>query len=105
MKKLVSIIIILFIGHFCFGQAEEENEIALTYSVGLAYNQIWLQSNLYGTEEYGVSSSLFNWGITPYFTVAKGRLVLYSGINYSSCSRKQEYYSNVTSNSIVQDKW
>ena len=60
----------------------------------------------YGTDEYGVvSSSPFNWGITPYFSMAKGRLVLSTGINYSSCSRTQEYDSDVTLHSVLQDKW
>lgn len=107
MNKLLSIIIFLLLACHCFGQENEQPKNALTYSVGLAYNQIWLQSNCYGTEEYygAVSSSPFNWGITPYFSMAKGRLVLYSGINYSSCSRKQEYDSYVTSHSIILDKW
>jgi len=105
MKKTFLIIIIIFLACHCFGQEKEKTNSAFTYSVGLSYNQIWL--SCYGTEEYygAVSSSPFNWGITPYFSMAKGRLVLYSGINYSSCSRKQEYDSYVTSHSIIQDKW
>ena len=106
MKKPVFIVIILFVCCHCFGQEKEQQKKAFTYSVGLAYNQIWLQSNCYGTDEYGiVSSSPYNWGIMPYFSMTKGRLVLFSGINYSSCSRKQEYDSNVTLHSILQDKW
>ena len=105
MKKPVLIVIILLMGCHCFGQ-EKKPQRAFTYSAGLAYNQIWLQSNLYGTDEYGIlSSSPFNWGITPYFSMAKGRLVLSSGINYSSCSRTQEYDSDVTLHSVLQDKW
>lgn len=106
MKITVFVAVILLIGCRCFGQEKERSKNAFTYSAGIAYNQIWLQSNLYGTDEYGIlSSSPFNWGITPYFSMAKGRLVLSSGINYSSCSRTQEYDSDITFHSIEQDMW
>ena len=106
MKITVFVAVILLIGCRCFGQEKERSKSAFTYSAGIAYNQIWLQSYFYGTDEYGVvSSSPFNWGITPYFSMAKGRLVLSTGINYSSCSRKQEYDSDITFHSIEQDMW
>ena len=105
MKKTLSIIVVLLLACHCFSQEKEQQKSAFKYSVGLAYNQIWLQSNLYGADEYGVSSSPFNWGITPYFSMAKGRLVLSSGINYSSCSRTKKYYSDYFETLIHQDKW
>ena len=101
MKKLVSIIIILFIGHFCFGQAEEKNEIALTYSVGLAYNQIWLQSTLYGANEYSVFSSPFNWGVSPFFSLEKNRWKFNISCSYLSFSRNEQF----SETRILQDKW
>ena len=103
MKKPLSIIIVFLLAYHCFGQEKEQPKSAFTYSVGLSYNQIWLQSNLYGTDEYGVSSSPFNWGITPCFIMAKGRFVLSFGINFSSCARKKEAFTEKPY--YYHDKW
>ena len=97
MKRTVFVALILLVCCRCFGQSKE----SFTYSVGVAYSQIWLPSYCYGTNEYGVSSSPFNWGVTPYFSVTKGRFVQSYGIGFSSCSRTKEY-SSARHN---QDKW
>ena len=105
MKKQVFIILIILIGYHCFGQEKEQPKNAFTYSAGITYNQIWLQRYCYATDEYGISSSPNNWGVTPYFVMTKSWLMLYSGINYSSCSRTKKYYSDYYETLIHQDKW
>lgn len=104
MKNIVLIIIILM-GCQCFGQGAEQQKKPFTYSVGLAYSQIWLQRYCYATDEYGVSSSPFNWGVTPYFSMSKGRLVLSAGLNCSSFTRKKDYFSEYDKPSYYIDKW
>jgi hypothetical protein len=102
MKKTLSIIIVLLFACHCFGQEKEQQKKPFTYSAGVAYNQIWLQGNCYGTDEYGiVSSSPYNWGLTSYFSMYKGRHMLFSGINYSSCCRIKERSSAY----YERDKW
>ncbi len=103
MKKPLSIIVVLLLACHCFSQEKEQQISAFKYSAGLAYNQIWLQRYCYATDEYGVSSSPFNWSVTPYFTMAKGRLVLSSGINFSSCNRRKEGFTEIPN--YYYDKW
>lgn len=101
MKKTLSIIIVLLLAVHCFSQEIEQPKSAFSYSAGLAYNQIWLQSNLYGTDEYGVSSSPFNWGVSPFFSMRKNRLEFGFSCSYMSFLRK------VQSSEIrfLVDKW
>lgn len=109
MKITVFVAVILLIGCRCFGQEKERSKSAFTYSAGIAYNQIRLQRNCYAADEYGVSSSPFNWGVTPYFSVTKNRLSRFYGINFTSCSRRKDYFSELFSvyseKHINLDKW
>ena len=102
MKKPLSIIIVLLLAIHCFGQEKEQQKKPFTYSAGIAYHQIWLQSNCYGTNEYGaVSSSPFNWGVSPFFSMRKNRWEFGFSCSYLSFSRTQKY--SETHFSI--DKW
>lgn len=101
MKKPLSIIIVLLLACHCFGQEKEQQKSAFTYSAGLAYNQIWLQSNLYGADEYGVSSSPFNWGISPFFSMQKNRWKFGFSCSYQSLSRNYRY----SETRFYVDKW
>ena len=101
MKKPLSIIIVLLLACHCFGQENEQPKNAFTYSAGLAYNQIWLQSNMYGVTEYAVFTSPYNWGISPFFSMRKNRWDFSYGCSYMSFSRKQQY----SKTRIFIDKW
>ena len=101
MKKPLSIIIVLLLACHCFGQEKEQQKSAFTYSAGLAYNQIWLQSNLYGADEYGVSSSPFNWGVSPFFSMQKNRWKFNFSCSYQSLSRNYRY----SETRFYVDKW
>ena len=102
MKKPLSIIVVLLLAIHCFGQEKEQQKKPFTYSAGIAYHQIWLQSNCYGTNEYGaVSSSPFNWGVSPFFSMRKNRWEFGFSCSYLSFSRTQKY--SETHFSI--DKW
>lgn len=106
MKKTVFIFIILLVCCHCFGQEKAQPKSTFKYSAGIAYNQIWLQGNCYGTNEYGaVSSSPFNWGITPYFSMSKGKLMLSFGLNYLSFSRRKDFFTDDNKPSYDLDKW
>lgn len=100
MKKPLFIIILL-IGCHCFGQDKEQQKTAFKYSAGLAYSQIWLQSNLYGADEYGVSSSPFNLGVSPFFSMRKNRWEFRFGCSYLSFSRNYRY----SETRFYVDKW
>lgn len=102
MKKPVFILIILLVCCHCFGQEKEQQKRTFTYSAGLAYNQIWLQGNCYGTDEYGaVSSSPFNWGVSPFFSIQKNRWVFGFSCSYLSFSRNKKY----SETRFLKDKW
>ena len=101
MKKPLFIIIVLLLACYCFGQEKEQPKSAFTYSAGLAYSQIWLQSNLYGTDEYGMSSSPFNWGVSPFFSMRKNRWEFRFGCSYLSFSRNYRY----SETRFYVDKW
>lgn len=102
MKKAVFIVIILLVCHHCFSQEETQQKKPFTYSVGLSYNQIWLQGNCYGTDEYGaVSSSPFNWGVSSFFSIRKNRWAFCFGCSYMSFSRNQKY----SETRFFVDKW
>ncbi len=101
MKKTLSIITVLLLAIHCFGQEKEQTEKAITFSVGFAYNQIWLQGNLYGADEYGVSSSPFNWGVSPFFSMRKNRWTFNFGCSYMSFSRNYRY----SETHFYVDKW
>lgn len=102
MRKPVLIIMAFLICCQCLGQEKEQQKSAIKYSAGIAYNQIWLQSNCYGTDEYGtVSSSPFNWGVSPFFSIRNNRWEFGFSCSYLSFSRTQKYPK--TSFSI--DKW
>ena len=101
MKKPLSIIIVLLLACHCFGQEKEQQKSAFTYSAGLAYNQIWLQSNLYGADEYAVFSSPFNWGVSPFFSMQKNRWKFGFSCSYQSFSRN-ELFSETR---FLLDKW
>lgn len=102
MKKPILIILIIFLFYDCLGQEKKMPQNSFTYSIGLSYNQIWLQSNLYGTDEYGaVSSSPFNWGITPCFSMEIKRWNCFFSCSYLSFSRKTQY----SKTRILHDKW
>ena len=98
MKKTFIITLLAMALSTAFAQNGEK---AITFSVGLAYNQIWLQGNLYGADEYGVSSSPFNWGVSPFFSMRKNRWEFGFSCSYLSFSRTQKY--SETHFSI--DKW
>lgn len=91
MKKPLSIIIILLIGFSCIGQEKEQSKRAFTYSVGLAYNQVWLPSYMYGANEYSTWSSPYNWGISPFFSMRKNRWEFSFSCSYMSFSRKEQF--------------
>lgn len=100
-KPIFTVFIVLFCCH-CFGQEKEYPKSVFSYSIGLAYNQIWLQSYMYGTDEYGVvSSSPFNWGITPSFSMEMKRWRFSIGCSYLSFSRKKQY----SQTQCFHDKW
>ena len=101
MKKPLSIIIVLLLACHCFGQEKEQQKSAFKYSAGLAYNQIWLQSNMYGADEYGVSSSPFNWGVSPFFSMQKNRWKFNFSCSYQSLSRNYRY----SETRFYVDKW
>lgn len=102
MKKPLFIIIVLLLAIHCFGQEKEQQKKTFTYSAGIAYNQIWLQGNCYGTDEYGaVSSSPFNWGISPFFSMQKNRWTYSFSCSYISFSRTQKY----SESRFSIDKW
>ena len=101
MKKPLSIIIVFLLACHCFGQEKEQQKSAFKYSAGLAYNQIWLQSNLYGADEYGVSSSPFNWGVSPFFSMQKNRWKFNFSCSYQSLSRNYRY----SETRFYVDKW
>ena len=98
MKKTFIITLLAMALSTAFAQNGEK---AITFSVGLAYNQIWLQGNLYGADEYGVSSSPVNWGVSPFFSMRKNRWEFGFSCSYLSFSRTQKY--SETHFSI--DKW
>ena len=100
MKKPLFIIILL-IGCHCFGQDKEQQKTAFKYSAGLAYSQIWLQSTLYGANEYSVFSSPFNWGVSPFFSLEKNRWKFNISCSYLSFSRNEQF----SETRILQDKW
>ena len=101
MKKPLSIIIVLLLACHCFGQENEQPKNAFTYSAGLAYNQIWLQSTLYGADEYAVFSSPFNWGVSPFFSLEINRWKFNISCSYLSFSRNEQF----SETRILQDKW
>lgn len=102
MRKTFSIIIVLLLAIHCFGQEKEQQKKTFTYSAGIAYNQIWLQGNCYGTDEYGaVSSSPFNWGVSPFFSMQKNKWVFSFSCSYMSFSRNKSY----SETSFSKDKW
>ncbi len=101
MKKPLSIIIVLLLACHCFGQENEQPKSAFTYSAGIAYNQIWLQSTLYGADEYAVFSSPFNWGVSPFFSLEKNRWKFNISCSYLSFSRNEQF----SETRILQDKW
>ena len=98
MKKTFIITLLAMALSTAFAQNGEK---AITFSVGLAYNQIWLQGNLYGADEYGVSSSPFNWGVSPFFSMRKNRWEFGFSCSYLSFSRTQKY----TETHFSIDKW
>ena len=103
MKKSIIIIIIFFLCYDSFGQEKGVSSDPIIYGVGLSYNQIWLQSNLYGIDETdgSVSSSPFNWGITPCFSIGINRWHYIVSCSYLSFSRKTQY----SKTRVLQDKW
>ena len=101
MKKTLSIIIVLLLAFHCYGQEKEQTKKAITYNVGIAYNQIWLPSFFYGPDEFGTSSSPFNWGVSPFFSMQKNRWTFNFGCSYMSLLRNYRY----SKTRYYVDKW